>query len=155
MIAVTHLQGHMIPSNYFREDFYEYTYAADASIYTIVQIETKEAVENIDEICDVPGLDSIVFGQMDLSGSFGYPHCPSWEEVLGAPALHAGMLKVCAACKRTAVHCGVSTGDQETIAQLLELVDKKGWIHIGADMALVASGMDALVDATRTYTSKL
>ena len=31
-----------------------------------------QAVENIEEICAVPGLDSIVFGQMDLSGT---THC--------------------------------------------------------------------------------
>ena len=42
----------------------------------------------------MPGLDSIVFGQMDLSGSYGFPHCASWLEILEAPELHAAMLKV-------------------------------------------------------------
>ena len=35
-------------------------------------IETKEAVENIDEILAVPGLDSFVIGAVDLSMSMGF-----------------------------------------------------------------------------------
>ena len=34
-------------------------------------METKEGVENIEEICAVPGLDSIVFGQMVRARAHG------------------------------------------------------------------------------------
>ena len=36
-----------------------------------MQIETREAVENIDAIANTPGVGVIVIGPMDLSGAFG------------------------------------------------------------------------------------
>jgi 2-keto-3-deoxy-L-rhamnonate aldolase RhmA len=51
----------VIPSNYFREPFYKYTAEADQSIYCVMQMETKEALECVEDICAVPGLDSIVY----------------------------------------------------------------------------------------------
>jgi len=37
----------------------------------MIQIETKEAADRIDELCDVPGLDAIFIGPADLSASLG------------------------------------------------------------------------------------
>lgn len=50
----------------------EYLATADDSIFVTVQIEQKEAVDNIEEICKVPGLDCVLFGCSDLSGSYGH-----------------------------------------------------------------------------------
>ena len=49
----------------------EYLENADREVLVIAQIEHAEAVENIAEILEVPGLDSICLGPNDLSGSFG------------------------------------------------------------------------------------
>lgn len=40
-------------------------------IYTMVQIEHVDAVSQIEEICQVDGVDCIMFGAMDLSASLG------------------------------------------------------------------------------------
>lgn len=53
------------------------------------------------------------------------------REKYSVDALPAAALQVCAACKRSGVHCGVSTGDQETVKQIMLLCDRIGWIHIG------------------------
>ena len=37
----------------------------------MIQIETKEAAERIDELCEVPGVDGIFIGPADLSASLG------------------------------------------------------------------------------------
>lgn len=37
----------------------------------MIQIETKEAAERIDELCAVPGIDAIFIGPADLSASLG------------------------------------------------------------------------------------
>ena len=40
----------------------------------VVQIETREAVENVEAICRVPGLDGVFLGTGDLSVSLGVPN---------------------------------------------------------------------------------
>ncbi|MFR4035328.1 MAG: HpcH/HpaI aldolase family protein [Oscillospiraceae bacterium] len=49
----------------------EYVAETHKNILKLVQIETREAVENIDAIANTPGVGVIVIGPMDLSGAFG------------------------------------------------------------------------------------
>ena len=51
----------------------EYVAMSEHDPMVIVQIEHKEAVENIDEILAVPGIDSVCIGPYDLSTSYGKP----------------------------------------------------------------------------------
>jgi 4-hydroxy-2-oxoheptanedioate aldolase len=44
---------------------------ADESTYLFVQIETEEAVRNLDDICSVEGLAGILIGPGDLSADMG------------------------------------------------------------------------------------
>jgi 2-keto-3-deoxy-L-rhamnonate aldolase RhmA len=57
----------------------------------MVQVETKEAVDRVDELCAVPGLDAIFIGPADLSASLGCPGETGHERVFeaGARALRA------------------------------------------------------------------
>ncbi|KAK3186200.1 hypothetical protein K4F52_004964 [Lecanicillium sp. MT-2017a] len=51
----------------------EYMKTANETIITMIQIETKEGVENVDAICAVPGVDLVFIGPNDLAQSlFGY-----------------------------------------------------------------------------------
>ena len=59
------------PGRYGRNQS-EYFQSANEQTIVLVMIETKEAVENIDEILAVPGLDSFVIGAVDLSMSMGF-----------------------------------------------------------------------------------
>jgi 2-keto-3-deoxy-L-rhamnonate aldolase RhmA len=52
-------------------DFDEYAKKANENIAVVVMIESKEAVENIDEILEVKGVDGVFIGPYDMSGSFG------------------------------------------------------------------------------------
>ncbi|KDR66621.1 hypothetical protein GALMADRAFT_162014 [Galerina marginata CBS 339.88] len=51
----------------------EYLQSANESILVMVQIENKEAVENVHEIAKVDGIDALFIGPYDLSISLGYP----------------------------------------------------------------------------------
>lgn len=55
------------------------TYYARANdeILVIIMAETAEAVENIEDICSVPGLDAVFIGPNDLHASYGLP--PNFE----------------------------------------------------------------------------
>lgn len=53
--------------------FDEYAKTANDEIAVIVMIESKEAVEHIDEILEVDGVDGVLIGPYDMSGSYGIP----------------------------------------------------------------------------------
>lgn len=43
------------------------------SLCLLVQVESKTALDNLDEILDVEGIDGVFIGPADLSASLGYP----------------------------------------------------------------------------------
>jgi len=53
--------------------FAEYVGRANQDLAVIVQVEHVDAVANIASIVDVPGVDAILVGPYDLSGSLGKP----------------------------------------------------------------------------------
>jgi len=52
-------------------DFSTYIATANDEIAMIMQIEHKDAIANLDAILDVPGVDGLFIGPLDLSGSMG------------------------------------------------------------------------------------
>jgi 4-hydroxy-2-oxoheptanedioate aldolase len=50
-----------------------YHKAARSEIALIVQIETLQAMDAIEEICSVPGVDAVFVGPADLAAALGYP----------------------------------------------------------------------------------
>jgi 2-dehydro-3-deoxyglucarate aldolase/4-hydroxy-2-oxoheptanedioate aldolase len=68
---------------------YTGAYLSSANDETIVMIavETGQAVDNLDEILTVEGLDGIFIGPMDLASSMGYLGDPSQPEVQDAIGL--------------------------------------------------------------------
>ena len=79
---------------------------ANKTILTFAMIETRQAMENLEEILATPGLDAVYVGPSDLSVSMGYAagFDPSFPEVLEA------ILKVPAAAKRHGVIPGIHVG---------------------------------------------
>lgn len=59
------------PSNYGRTRGAEYLDQANKNVFVVAQIETVSALNEIDQIVAIPGLDSLVVGPYDLSGSMG------------------------------------------------------------------------------------
>jgi 2-keto-3-deoxy-L-rhamnonate aldolase RhmA len=55
----------------YGQRFGEYLSSANAEIAVIVQAEHVRAVENIDAIVRVPGVDAVLLGPYDLSASLG------------------------------------------------------------------------------------
>ncbi|EEH46749.2 uncharacterized protein PADG_02847 [Paracoccidioides brasiliensis Pb18] len=51
----------------------DYLFQANDALLTIVQIETKEAFENVEEIAKVPGVDVLLVGPWDLGNNIGRP----------------------------------------------------------------------------------
>ncbi len=51
----------------------EYLTSANERLHTIVQIESREGLENLEEIVSVPGIDMVSSGKADLSQALGIP----------------------------------------------------------------------------------
>ncbi len=62
----------------------EYAEISNAETLVCVQIEDAEAVDNVDEIVDVEGVDVFFVGPSDLSQSLGFPGRPEAQPVRNA-----------------------------------------------------------------------
>jgi 2-dehydro-3-deoxyglucarate aldolase/4-hydroxy-2-oxoheptanedioate aldolase len=96
-------------SNYHVNDLSEYIATANERTVILAQIETREALENVDEIASVEGLDGLVVGPNDLSMDLGCPGVVRHEQVLQAAAT------VAAAAERANKASGIITTDTELI----------------------------------------
>ena len=61
----------MVRANRFG-DYADYFQRANDEICMIMQIETREALEKIEEIATVGGVDAILFGPADIAADFGH-----------------------------------------------------------------------------------
>lgn len=78
-------------SNYF-QNIQNYLIKANEQITVMVQIESKEAVENADEIAQTSGIDVLFIGCGDLASSYGQPGKVEGERMDSA---RARVLKAC------------------------------------------------------------
>ncbi len=104
----------------------------------IVQIETKEAVENIDEILAVPGVDVAFVGPTDLSISLGVPGQTD------SPVLTAAIEQVIAVCQRNGVVPGIQMNDLDLAVE---------WAKKGMRLISSMSETALLVSAGSQVTS--
>ncbi len=75
--------------------------------FLIIQVETAEAVENIEEIVAVPGVDTALIGPTDLSLALGV--AAQWE----SPTLHAAIEKTIASCQTNDIYSAIHFNDVE------------------------------------------
>lgn len=125
---------------YGMESMDEYLAAAPEQIMVYVQIEHIEAVKNLDAILATPGLDGVVLGRNDLSGSMGKLGQHKDPEVLDA------IDTVFAKVRESDLFLGVSIGtDVETVREWRE----KGvqWFALGEDLSHIFDGSKAVADA--------
>jgi 4-hydroxy-2-oxoheptanedioate aldolase len=67
------LDGGNADGSYCMIDTQKYISQANDQRFTVVQIEDPEPIDELDEICSLPGLDMIFFGPGDFSQGIGTP----------------------------------------------------------------------------------
>lgn len=103
-------------------------------LLALIQIETPEAVANIDDILSVPGIGVIFIGPSDLSTAMGYAS-PA------APEVEAAIQRVLQSCLATGVPCAITTS-ANTVAQRIE--EGFRFVTVGADGGLSGFTTEAL-----------
>lgn len=116
----------------------DYRRDAESSLLTIVQIETRQAVDNANEIAAVDGVDVLFVGPLDLSYQLG---CPGNFE---HPDELAAFDRVIAACRTHGKAAGILSNPQNVNDHL-----DRGFtfIAIGSESSVLAEGFRGLRDA--------
>jgi 2-dehydro-3-deoxyglucarate aldolase/4-hydroxy-2-oxoheptanedioate aldolase len=110
----------------FGTRFAEYVEQANARTAVLAQIEHVHALEGLGEMLELPGLDGLIVGPYDLSGSLG---------LLGQvthPQVQAAVARVKAACDRRQMPLGIFTFSPAEARK-----------YLAEGFRLVALGLDA------------
>jgi 4-hydroxy-2-oxoheptanedioate aldolase len=117
----------------------EYFRQSNERILVGVQIEHADAVEAIDAIASVAGIDFLFVGPADLSQSLGIPF--EWEN----PRLWSAIERVAAACKRNGRRWGILPMSPAHAKRSVQLGCTM--LSIGLDVWAFRDGMRAALEA--------
>ncbi|MDJ0610769.1 MAG: aldolase/citrate lyase family protein [Kiloniellales bacterium] len=95
----------------------DYLAEANDTVLAIAMIETQEALENLDAIMTVPGLDGIYIGPSDLGLSLGRVAKPDQTD----PEVVAAIEAILAAAKRHGVTPGIHCGSPAYAKKMIDL----------------------------------
>ena len=113
----------------------DYVKNADQEILKLAMIETKEALEKLDEILDTPNLDGIYIGPADLSLSVGEE--PGFDKPENSKA-YKEILRILEAAKKRNLLAGLHNGTAEYAQKMID----KGFnlVTVGSDSRYIGSG---------------
>ncbi len=111
--------------------FQEYVESANQEVTVIVQAEHAEAVDNIEQIVQVPGIDAVLLGPYDLAASLGKMGQVDDPEVTGA------IDRITTACQAAGMPLGIFGVTADAIRPYAE----KGYnlLVAGTDTIFLAS----------------
>ncbi len=116
------------------EGYYKF---ANRNVMVIIIIEQARAVDQIEQIAEIPGIDVLFIGTNDLSFSLGV------GGQQGHPKVQEAIMKVVAAGKRHKIPLGRPAGSAEQVQQYI----KEGFLFFqaGSELGLMAAGANALL----------
>jgi 2-keto-3-deoxy-L-rhamnonate aldolase RhmA len=115
---------------------------ADKNALVIIIIEEKRAVDSIDAILDVPGIDVVFIGPNDLSYSYG-------DRGRQTPQVTAAIAKIVASAQKHGIPVGRTTGQNDVKGhiqqgfQFFQASSELGFLAAGARPLLEAAGKSA------------
>ena len=127
-------------SDYKKASMWDFTNHANDNMLAVMQIERKAAIDNIDDLLSVQGVDVALIGPADLSLSLGASG-PS------APEVQEAIQKVVDSGKRHGVATGIHLRDMEQ----LKVWRDKGMTMLtcSTDLDILIGGMKAIVDGLK------
>lgn len=121
--------------------FSEYLKTANDLTTVVVQIETKEALRNLDEVIGTRGVDVAFVGPTDLTVSLGL------GDDRGNPKVLEAMEKVVRACEKQDRAPGVLAATTAEAKRAVEMGFR--FIGLGSDTRFLMSGAKEFLDAAR------
>jgi 2-keto-3-deoxy-L-rhamnonate aldolase RhmA len=129
-------------------DFEEYTSNWNQSSIIIIQIESTEGVENIDELLSFEQIDGAMIGPYDLSGSLGIPGQLNHPDVVSASQ------KVMKACIKHGKASGTQLVDPD-LQQMKDAIDSDyTFIVLASDVFLLWKWADRMKEYINNISSQ-
>jgi len=131
----------------------DYSKHADNEILKLAMIETKEALEKLDEILDTKNLDGIYVGPADLSLAVGEE--PGFDKPENSKA-YSEILRILESAKKRNLFTGIHNGTPEYAQKMID----KGFnlVTVGSDSRYIASGaksdLEKLKGSKKGFESK-
>lgn len=114
----------------------DYLARANEEMCLLVQIETQTALQNIDEIARVDGVDGVFIGPADLAASMGYRGNP------GHPEVQAAIEDAIARIRQAGKAAGILMADEKLARRYLEL--GCAFVAVGVDTSLLMRTLTSL-----------
>lgn len=121
--------------------FADYIRSANESVALIIQIEHTAAVEKLDEILDTPGIDGVLIGPYDLSGSLNL-----LGEV-GHEAVQSAINRIKQGCVARSLPVGIFSLQPEEAAK--EIADGCRFLLVGTDTAFLTGAARRALEIVR------
>lgn len=119
----------------------DYHARCEAEIFVAVQIESRRALENLEEIAAVEGVDGVFIGPGDLSTSLGFIGQQNHPDVV--QVIETAIARIRDAGK----HAGILTANEELAQRYITAGTT--FTAIGSDMGLLARSSEALAKRFR------
>lgn len=127
----------------FGDDIDAYLAEANQHLLTVIQIETKASIDNIEQIASVDGVDVLFIGPSDLSCNLGIS-CD-----LQHPDMQACMKKVNQSAQRYHKQTGILIKDASQIPALVSAGFRL--IALETDLSILKKGMKDVAKAFKEY----
>jgi 4-hydroxy-2-oxoheptanedioate aldolase len=121
----------------------DYATEANKTIVAFAMIETAQALDNLDSILSVEGLDAIYIGPSDLSLALGCK--PVFDDV--DPKVAQAMDHICERAKAHGVQAGVHNGRPDVA--LARVAKGFRFVTVGSDARILAAGSQEILSAMR------
>jgi 4-hydroxy-2-oxoheptanedioate aldolase len=120
----------------------DYLKKANSEICLLVQVETRSAMDQLEAIAAVEGIDGVFIGPSDLSASLGH---------IGNPA-HPDVQKALEGCvrrlKAVGTPAGILSSSEEDVRRYIAWGYR--FVAVGSDVGLLGRGADALANKFRS-----
>jgi 4-hydroxy-2-oxoheptanedioate aldolase len=125
----------------------DYATQANDTLLVMPMIETAEALENLDDILSVPGVDAIYVGPADLSLALG---CTPKLDQTEAPVVEA-QKKIVAACKRHRIVAGIHNATAAYASKMI--AEGYQFVTLASDARFLAAKAADEVKAVKQSTT--
>lgn len=120
----------------------DYAKRAHEELCLLVQVETEQALANVEAICAVDGIDGVFIGPADLHASLGHPG------EIANPAVKPRIDDAIRRIRRAGKAPGILTPSEPDARHWLECGAL--FVAVGADVGILARGAEALATKFKT-----